>query len=144
MGDENYESFEDGLSFSLRSIVREARRFLFTRQEERMRPVNEQRQRDEVDEEWSGVLTLPDLRSTTFDFNVLRNLLESNKEHSSTSTSSFTNSSSAGHVTKLQKLQARQRGDKWRYDIGLPDLVPEEEQSMREEEEQEESIDDIE
>jgi hypothetical protein len=125
--DEDYPGFEQGLTVSLRSIVREARRIFFDKRASETRSSVQQQVKHDVDEEWKGVVTLPDLQSTTFDFQILRNLLQDSSGSDNTSTHFVQEDKDSLHRRKLKQLQARQKGDIWRYDIGLNEEEPEEE-----------------
>ncbi len=132
----DYPTFTSGLSLDHRMRVKDARRVLFDREAQRMRPMIESQIRNDMDDEWRGVLTLPDLQSTTFDFQLLKNLLSSSSSSSQQQQQQQQHSdeeddigevvmrkSSGGgdHPSsdRLRVLQAKQRGDTWRYDLGL-------------------------
>ena len=134
---DDIESFEQGLTYAFRSVVREARRYFFERQEERIRPVIHEEVKHDIDEEWKGIATLPDLQSTTFDFQVLRNLLESDKPDSKSLAKFSSDGTSSLGKKKMEQLQAKQRGDSWRYDIGI-------DQDDDESDGEDETIDDLE
>ena len=127
----DYPTFTSGLSLDHRMRVKDARRVLFDREAQRLRPMIESQIRNDMDDEWRGVLTLPDLQSTTFDFQLLKNLLSSSSQqpqhqHSEEEDDGgevmMRKSSGGGDQPssdRLRVLQAKQRGDTWRYDLGL-------------------------
>jgi len=82
---------------------------------------------NDIDEEWRGVMTLPDLQSTTFDFQILRNLLEGEHDDNSEDRQSLSSPGQHNQINlnqqynRMRILQSKQKGDTWRYDIGVTD-----------------------
>jgi hypothetical protein len=129
-GEEKYlsdiEEFEDGMTLEDREKIKEARALYFEEEAKKLKPQIQEDMRNDIDEEWRGIMTLPELKSTTFDFQILRNLLEAETtQHKGNSSDKnvphFVNTDQKTNFEKkrVEKLQAKQKHDNWRYDIGL-------------------------
>ena len=98
-----------GLTNYYRNLVKNARQSFFTKKAEELKPKVQKELVQSIENEWNGVLSIPELPNATFDFKVLRNLLDDTHENPNTNLSL--------RERKLEQINAQQHADTWRYDL---------------------------
>jgi hypothetical protein len=103
-----------GLTNFYRNLVKEARQSYFMKKAADTKPDVQKSLVQNIESEWGGVLSIPELPNATFDFQVLRNLLDSGDKSQQTNQDE---SILSLRKRKLEQLTAQQKGDTWRYDL---------------------------
>jgi hypothetical protein len=98
-----------GLTSYYRNLVKNARQSFFTKKAEELKPHVQKELVRSIENEWNGVLSVPEPSNATFDFKVLRNLLDDTTEKPTTNLSL--------RERKLEQINAQQHADNWRYDL---------------------------
>ncbi|KAG2393285.1 hypothetical protein C9374_006816 [Naegleria lovaniensis] len=116
----DFPNFFDGLTPQGRLQVKHARKLYFDEKQREYNAMVAKEVSSKVKQRWNDIASNEQLASTGFDFQVLKNILDS--QLSTTGETSTTATSRQTQQSLEEQLDIKQRGDHWDYTIGLNEV----------------------
>jgi len=110
----DYPYLKNGLQAKQLSAIKLARSKFFEMQARQLATQQQQQAAKGIENEWKGILSLPELSDATFDFQVLKQLTSGDNNNSSVS---YTQKPPAEVKLQRKQMFGRQRLDPWKYDL---------------------------
>ncbi|KAF0984104.1 hypothetical protein FDP41_008019 [Naegleria fowleri] len=111
--DKDFPNFTDGLTLQGRLQVKNARKLYFDEKQREYNAMVAKEVSSKVKQKWNDIISNQQIASGGFDFQVLKNLLDSQSDIG-------TETSNVSRQQSLEgQLDIKQRGDHWNYTIGL-------------------------